>query len=128
MAEGTITQEEQPQPAKPILASHLLELEELRRKKFTSNGRPLRLSSGCAEIDSLLGGEGIERGIVVGISSDGDDGRLVSLPFNIFVRDRVFGEGSVTRVVLRRDGSQLCRVKRLADDHDRSLLTSWLQS
>lgn len=71
-------QEEEPQPAKPILASHLLQLEQQRRKRFTSNGRSERLSSGCAEIDVLLGGQGVERGVVVGVSGDGDDGRLVS--------------------------------------------------
>lgn len=70
--------EEEPQPAKPILASHLLQLEQQRRKKFTSNGEPERLSSGCADVDALLGAEGIERGVVVGISAEGDDGRLVS--------------------------------------------------
>jgi len=85
MANITIREEEL-QPAKPILASHLLDLEELQRQKFTSNGRPERLSSGCTEIDGLLGGEGVERGIVVGISSDGGDGRLVSLSENLFVK------------------------------------------
>lgn len=66
----------QPEPAKPILAYHLLRLEEKQRKRFTGAGRPERLSAGCAEIDELLGG-GLERGIVVGISSEGSDGRLV---------------------------------------------------
>lgn len=70
---------EPPQPAKPILASHLLDLEEQRRRRFTRDGGPERLSSGCAEIDSLLGGDGVERGIVLGISAESEDGRLVSL-------------------------------------------------
>ena len=67
-----------PLPAKPILASHLFDLEVQRRQRFTRDGKPERLSSGCAEMDALLGGGGVERGVVLGISAGGGDGRLVS--------------------------------------------------
>jgi len=66
-----------PEPAKPILASQLLELEKKQRKRFTGKGRDERISTGCREIDGILGG-GCERGIVVGISAEGGEGRLVS--------------------------------------------------
>lgn len=66
-----------PEPAKPILASQLLELEKKHRKRFTEQGRDERILTGCGEIDEILGG-GFERGIVVGISADGGEGRLIS--------------------------------------------------
>jgi hypothetical protein len=66
-----------PEPAIPILASHLLELEEEQRKIFSSGARGDKIKTGCREIDDLLGG-GLERGILAGISADGDTGRLVS--------------------------------------------------
>jgi predicted ATP-dependent serine protease len=66
-----------PEPAKPILASQLLELEKKQRKRFTEQGRDERISTGCSEVDEILGG-GCERGIVVGISAEGGEGRLVS--------------------------------------------------
>jgi len=69
----------EPKPATPILASQLLELEEKQRTRFTRDGKSERLGTACAEIDELLGGEGVERGIVVGISADGGEGRLVSV-------------------------------------------------
>lgn len=65
-----------PEPAKPILASQLLELEKIQRKRFTGHGRDERISTACSEIDEILGG-GCERGIVVGISAEGGEGRLV---------------------------------------------------
>jgi hypothetical protein len=65
-----------PEPAKPILASQLLELERKQRKRFTGQGRDERISTGCGEINEILGG-GCERGIVVGISAEGGEGRLV---------------------------------------------------
>jgi RecA/RadA recombinase len=65
-----------PEPAKPILASQLLELEQKQRKRFTEQGQDERISAGCCEIDEILGG-GCERGIVVGISAEGGEGRLV---------------------------------------------------
>jgi hypothetical protein len=65
-----------PEPAKPILASQLLELEKKHRKRFTKQGRDERISTECGEIDEILGG-GFERGIVVGISAEGGEGRLV---------------------------------------------------
>jgi hypothetical protein len=65
-----------PEPAKPILASQLLELEKDQRKRFTEGGRNERISSGCSEIDEILGG-GCERGIVVGLSAEGSEGRFV---------------------------------------------------
>lgn len=74
----------EPEPAKPILASQLLELEEKQRTRFIRDGRPEKLSTACAEIDELLGGEGVERGVVVGISADAGEGRLVS--FVIFTK------------------------------------------
>jgi RecA/RadA recombinase len=65
-----------PEAAKPILASQLLELEKKQRKRFTKRGGDERISTGCGEIDEILGG-GCERGIVVGISAEGGEGRLV---------------------------------------------------
>lgn len=67
-----------PEPAKPILASQLLHLEKKQRKIFIEQGRPERISTGCGEIDEILG-EGCERGIVAGISAEGGEGRLVSI-------------------------------------------------
>lgn len=72
------TARSEPEPAKPILASQLLELEVKQRTRFTCDRKPERLSTACTEIDELLGGNGIERGVVVGISGEGGDGRLVS--------------------------------------------------
>ena len=66
-----------PEPAKPILASHILELEKKQRARFSTNGGDERVSTGCSEIDQVLG-FGCERGIVVGISAEGGEGRLVS--------------------------------------------------
>jgi hypothetical protein len=74
----------EPEPAKPILASSLLELEEKQRTRFLGNGESERIKTGCTEIDGLFDGEkggGIERGIIFGISADGGDGRLVSERF-----------------------------------------------
>ncbi|KAH7418108.1 hypothetical protein BKA64DRAFT_716890 [Cadophora sp. MPI-SDFR-AT-0126] len=70
-----------PEPALPILASHLLELEEQQRKRFARHGRPERLSTGCRELDEVLGGDGTERGVVLGISAsvEAREGRLLSL-------------------------------------------------
>lgn len=64
-----------PEPAKPILAVHLLEIEEKQRKRFSERGN--RIKTGCTEIDGYVLGGGFERGITVGISGDGSDGRLV---------------------------------------------------
>ncbi|PVH85020.1 hypothetical protein DL98DRAFT_511953 [Cadophora sp. DSE1049] len=70
-----------PEPALPIQASHLFELEEQQRERFTRHGRPERLSTGCREVDEVLGGGGVERGVVLGISApvEGREGRLLSL-------------------------------------------------
>ncbi|KAE8442349.1 hypothetical protein EG329_003420 [Mollisiaceae sp. DMI_Dod_QoI] len=68
----------EPEPALPILASHLLQLEEKQRARFTGHGRRARLSTDCEDINEMLGG-GIERGIVMGISGEGAEGRLISL-------------------------------------------------
>ena len=65
-----------PEPAKPILASQLLDLEQKQRKRFSEQGKDERISTGCGEMDEILGG-GCERGIVVGISGEGGEGRLV---------------------------------------------------
>ncbi|CZT03314.1 uncharacterized protein RAG0_10110 [Rhynchosporium agropyri] len=69
-----------PKPALPIIASHLLALEEKQRKRFSGKGRPERLSAGCREVDEVLGG-GVERGVVLGISAGVEDkeARLLSL-------------------------------------------------
>lgn len=78
----------EPEPAKPILASSLLELEEKQRKRFTGDAKSERIKTGCAEIDGILDGgegEGIERGIILGVSADGGDGRLVSRQLSFFV-------------------------------------------
>lgn len=70
---------EQPsEPARPILASHLLELEEKQRKRFSEKAKFDRVKTKCGEVDELLGG-GFERGILAGISADGSEGRLVGL-------------------------------------------------
>ncbi len=68
-----------PEPAIPILASHLLDLEEKQRKRFVRHGRSERLSTGCKEVDELLGG-GVESVVVLGVSSSSErsEGRLVS--------------------------------------------------
>lgn len=71
------TKELKQEPARPILASHLLDLEEKQRKLFINDGR--RLRTACADVDELFGGDGVERGIVLGISGEGEDGRLVSV-------------------------------------------------
>ncbi|KAI9644369.1 hypothetical protein NHQ30_007726 [Ciborinia camelliae] len=80
-----------PEPAQPITADRLLELEERQRARFGGkNGGLARLKVGCPEIDDYvlcgckdkLNG-GFERGIVVGLSTaDGDESlgsRLISL-------------------------------------------------
>ena len=67
----------EPGPARPILASQLLDLEEKQRRRFCEKGSDGRVKTGCGEIDEVLGG-GFERGIVVGLSTEGNEGRLVS--------------------------------------------------
>jgi hypothetical protein len=68
---------DQATPARPILASNLLELEEMQIRRFAGKGE--RISTACAAVDeSVLGEGGIERGIVLGISAEGLEGRLVS--------------------------------------------------
>lgn len=71
-----------PEPAIPILASHLLDLEENQRERFSRHVGAERLSTGCREVDGVLGG-GVERGMILGLSSglDGSEGRLVSWYF-----------------------------------------------
>lgn len=71
---------EQPrEPAEPMLASSLLDAEERQRRRFSGNGE--RLSTGCTLVDeAVLGGGGLERGIVLGISAEDMEGRLVSGP------------------------------------------------
>ena len=71
-----------PEPARPILASKFLAVEEKQRKRFSSRGELVKI--GCGEIDDYLLGGGYERGVVVGISADAGEGRLVSLPFLSF--------------------------------------------
>jgi hypothetical protein len=65
-----------PEPAQPILASSLLDLEERQRRRFAGGGA--RISTACAEVDESVLGGGLERGIVLGISAEGEEGRLVS--------------------------------------------------
>ena len=60
----------------PILASDLLAIEEKQRKKFSARGD--RIRTGCGEIDDYILGEGCERGIVVGISAEARESRMVS--------------------------------------------------
>jgi predicted ATP-dependent serine protease len=79
-----------PEPAKPILASQLLELEKKHRKRFTEQGREERISTGCGEIDEILGG-GLERGILVGISAEGSEGRLVGSLLNLSCCGKSYG-------------------------------------
>ena len=61
---------------RPILASHLLLLEEKQRQRFSGRGQ--RIRTGCGEIDDYMLGGGCERGIVLGISAEGGESRLVS--------------------------------------------------
>lgn len=65
-----------PEPAIPILASHLLTIEEKQRTRFLSRGE--RIRTGCGEIDDYMLGGGCERGIVAGISAEAGKSRLVS--------------------------------------------------
>lgn len=68
-----------PTPAKPILASTLLEnLLRQHRRHNHSNGNRVRSSFG--ELDDYVLQGGVERGVVVGVSGDETDGvgRLVS--------------------------------------------------
>lgn len=74
----SLKSDESAEPARPILGSHLLELEEKQRNRFANSEPGQRVKTGCTEIDDLLGG-GFERGILVGISADGAIGRLVKL-------------------------------------------------
>jgi hypothetical protein len=67
----------EPEFARPILASQLLDLEEKQRRRFCENGSDGRVKTGCGEIDEVLDG-GFERGIVVGLSAEGNEGGLVS--------------------------------------------------
>ena len=74
----------EPEAATPILASQLLGLEEKQRKKFSADGNAQRVKTGCEEVDEILGG-GVERGIVVGISAEGNEGGIVSEPHHPFL-------------------------------------------
>jgi hypothetical protein len=75
-----------PEPAKPVLASHLLVIEENQRKRFAEQGLE-RVKTGCAEVDDYVLGGGFERGIVVGLSGEGNEGRLVGAYLHpLFVR------------------------------------------
>lgn len=65
-----------PCPADPTLACNLLELEEKQRRRFADRGE--RLSTACTAVDESVLGGGLERGIVLGISGDGREARLVS--------------------------------------------------
>lgn len=65
-----------PNPAEPTLASNLLELEERHRRRFAGRGE--RIGTSCMAVDGSVLGGGLERGIVLGISADGPEGRLVS--------------------------------------------------
>ena len=65
-----------PEPATPILASNLLALEEKQRERFSGRGE--KIGTGCGEIDDYMLRGGFERGIVVGISTEAGEGRLVS--------------------------------------------------
>jgi hypothetical protein len=104
---STIKDPSLPEPAKPILASQLLELEKKHRKRFTKQGRDERISTECGEIDEILGG-GFERGIVVGISAEGGEGRLV---------------GAFSKLSYCRKSSEGCwRQKRSSDSR---LLSEW---
>jgi hypothetical protein len=65
-----------PEPARPILASDMLAVEEKQRARFAASGE--RIGVRCGEIDDYLLEGGFERGIVVGISAEGEEGQLVS--------------------------------------------------
>jgi hypothetical protein len=73
-------------PATPIQASDVLHLEIKQRMRFIDNGKPEKVTTGCQEVDELLGGtesRGVERGVVFGISA-GDEGRIVSFHTLLF--------------------------------------------
>ena len=65
-----------PEPAKPVLASQLLVIEEEQRRRFADWGT--KIKSECVEVDEYVLGGGFERGIVVGLSCERSEGRLVS--------------------------------------------------
>lgn len=79
MVEINHNSEPEPVAAKPILASYLLDIEEKQRKRFAKFGETIR--TGCSEIDEYVLRGGLERGIIVGISGEGKEGRLVSCDF-----------------------------------------------
>ncbi|KAF4629267.1 hypothetical protein G7Y89_g8881 [Cudoniella acicularis] len=70
-----------PEPARPITADRLLALEIEQRKRFGGE----RVGTGCEVLDELFGsasgGDGLERGIVIGVSCEGREGEgvLISL-------------------------------------------------
>ncbi|KAG0651375.1 hypothetical protein D0Z07_1636 [Hyphodiscus hymeniophilus] len=72
-----------PEPATPVLASYLLNIEEKQRTRFSARGDKIR--SGCNEIDDHMLGGGFERGILVGISAEAGEGRLISLHLLSFI-------------------------------------------
>jgi hypothetical protein len=86
---------DQTTPAQPIVASNLLESEEMQRQRFAGKGETI--STACAVVDeSVLGEGGVERGIVLGISAEGLEGRLVSSPSSVlFCTNCAVGTGRV---------------------------------
>lgn len=77
-----------PEPAKPMTADLLLNLEIQQRRRFAGpNQEKLRVSTGCEILDELFdggdatGGRGMERGIVVGVSAEGREGEGILVSF-----------------------------------------------
>lgn len=62
----------------PVPAAVLASLERERRGRVAAKGR---CTVGCGEVDGVLLG-GLERGVVVGVSSEGEFGLLVGCPFS----------------------------------------------
>ena len=63
-----------------MTAERLLAVEMEQRERFSEFGE--RIMTGCEEIDEVVLGGGLERGVVVGLSADaseGQQGTLVSL-------------------------------------------------
>ena len=104
MIEVDHTEVPPPEPARPILASNLLAIEKRQRKRFSGRGE--RIRTGCGEIDDCMLGGGFERGIVVGISAEAEEGRLVSCcfcPFSVVTYYRFYGTCNKPSYIIYED-------------------------
>lgn len=67
----------------PTPASVLASLEHERRERVGKEGR---CGVGCKEVDEVVLPGGLERGVVAGVSSEGQFGLLVRYPVGSFLR------------------------------------------